>query len=280
MSKKAIVIGSGIAGIASAIRLAACGYEVTIFEKNNFAGGKLSVFEKGGYRFDGGPSLFTMPQFVDELFELTGKNPRDYFNYQKSNTACHYFFEDGTFLKFHADEKQLLSEVETKLGVDSKPLKERLAQSKFIYDNTHETFLEMSLHRLKNFFSFSILKTLLAIPKLELFTSMHRANKQNLNHPKLVQIFDRFATYNGSNPYKAPGILNVIPHLEHGFGTYFPVNGMHSIPQSLLKLANELGVKLVLNKPIHEIVMNRKKISGVRSNNEVYDADVVFCNSD
>jgi len=91
-----IVIGSGIAGIASSIRLSKQGYKVTVYEANAYAGGKLSEFKQGAYRFDAGPSLFTMPMFVDELFELCGENPRDHFNYIKLDEGCHYFYEDGT----------------------------------------------------------------------------------------------------------------------------------------------------------------------------------------
>ena len=83
MSKQAIVIGSGIAGIATSIRLACQGYSVEVFEKNEYAGGKLSSFSLGDYRFDFGPSLFTMPHFIDELFELAGENPREHFQYKR-----------------------------------------------------------------------------------------------------------------------------------------------------------------------------------------------------
>ncbi|MCE2743842.1 MAG: FAD-dependent oxidoreductase, partial [Fluviicola sp.] len=95
MSKKAIVVGAGIAGLASAIRLANKGYEVAVFEANNYPGGKLTNVQLGNYRFDAGPSLFTMPHFVDELFQLSKKNPSDYFTYSKCEITCNYFYEDG-----------------------------------------------------------------------------------------------------------------------------------------------------------------------------------------
>ena len=91
MSKKAVVVGSGIAGIASAIRLQNKGYSVQVLEKNAYPGGKLTVLEGNGYRFDAGPSLFTMPNLVTELFELSGKNPSDYFNYKRLEILCNYF---------------------------------------------------------------------------------------------------------------------------------------------------------------------------------------------
>ena len=88
MSKRAIVIGAGIGGLATSVRLAHKGYTVEVFEANAYPGGKLSAFEDQGYRFDAGPSLFTMPHFVDALFELVGENPRDHFNYKKKEIAC------------------------------------------------------------------------------------------------------------------------------------------------------------------------------------------------
>jgi len=109
---------------------------------------------------------------------------------------------------------------------------------------------------------------------------MHKANEKALNHPKLVQIFDRFSTYNGSNPYQAPGILNIIPHLEHGFGTYFPTKGMHSITESLVTLAKELGVNFQFNQKVDEILHDSKQIKGIRIGTQEILSDVVFCNSD
>ena len=99
----AIVVGSGIAGIASAIRLQQKGYNVTVYEKNCYPGGKLSTFKLGNYRFDAGPSLFTMPNFVDELFQLAGKDPRNYFKYVKHDKSCNYFWDDGTRLEADSD---------------------------------------------------------------------------------------------------------------------------------------------------------------------------------
>ncbi|MCE2994055.1 MAG: FAD-dependent oxidoreductase, partial [Flammeovirgaceae bacterium] len=102
--KKAIVIGAGIAGIASALRLKHKGFDVTVFEANAYAGGKLHALHQDGFRFDAGPSLFTMPHLVDELFHLLGFNPRDYFNYAQKETVCNYFWSDGTTFSVPADK--------------------------------------------------------------------------------------------------------------------------------------------------------------------------------
>lgn len=278
--KRAIVVGSGIAGLASAIRLAVKNYEVSVFEANSYPGGKVTAFEMNGFRFDAGPSLFTMPQFVEELFDLAGKKTEDYFEYLKHDVACHYFFEDGTFLPFKSNPEEVLKEVEKTLNIDTKPLAKHFEKSKFIYEKTHEAFLEKSLHQSKTYFSKAVFKALSNSFRLNIFKSMNQANEKALNHPKLVQIFNRFATYNGSNPYQAPGILNIIPHLEHGFGTYFPKKGMHSITLSLVRLAEDLGVKFHYDSRVTEILHDSKKVKGIKIGNDTIEAEVVFCNSD
>jgi phytoene desaturase len=120
------------------------------------------------------------------------------------------------------------------------------------------------------------------VNQLDLNLSLHEANKRDLTHPKLVQLFDRFATYNGSNPYKTPGIMGIIPHYEHNIGTFFPTDGMNSITTSLVKLAEDLGVTFHYQSPIDEIVTDPSgtKVVGVICNNQIIEADVVFSNMD
>jgi phytoene desaturase len=279
-SKKAIVVGSGIAGIASALRLRSKGYDVTVFEANPYPGGKLSLNQLGSYRFDAGPSLFTIPHYVDELFQLFDKNPTDYFQYVSNDIACHYFFPDGTFIPFSVDCNKTVLTVEKTLSIDGAPLLKHFKKSEYIYNKTHSIFLESSLHAVKNYTSKNIFSSIRALPFLDIFKTMHQSNVKGLNHPKLVQIFDRYATYNGSNPYKAPGVLNIIPHLEHGIGSFFPTKGMHSITTSLVKFAEEMGVTFSLNSKVSEILVEGKKVKGVKVNEVIYEADVVFCNSD
>ena len=128
--KTAVVIGAGIGGIAAALRLSKKGYQVTIFEANDYPGGKLSAFSLGEYRFDAGPSLFTMPQYVTELFELHDEKPSDFFTYQKKKIACRYFWEDQTQITAYADPKLFLEEVQKKLGVKADVLEEYLKRAK------------------------------------------------------------------------------------------------------------------------------------------------------
>ena len=110
---------------------------------------------------------------------------------------------------------------------------------------------------------------------------MNTANEKLLKEKHLIQLFNRFATYNGSNPYKTPAILCMIPHLEHNLGTFFPKNGMISIPQSLYQLAKDIGVQFHLGEKVKEILVEKKKTIGIkRANNSFFASDIVVSNAD
>lgn len=279
-SKKALIIGAGIAGIASAIRLAVKGYHVEVYEGNSYPGGKLSQFQQDNYRFDAGPSLFTMPQYVDELFELAGKNPSDYFRYQKLDAVCRYFYEDGTQLTAYADVDKFGKEVQAQTGEPAGAVNQYLANSSQIYDITNHVFLERSLHRLKTYLRWDTFKSILRFGKIDAFRSMHKANQGFFKDRRIVQFFDRYATYNGSNPYSAPATLNVIPHLEQHFGAYFPEGGMYSIAFTLVQLAESLGVKFHYNNPVTEIILKERTVTGIKVKDEIFEADIVVSNMD
>ncbi len=277
---KVIVIGAGIAGIASAIRQAVKGHEVAIYEANAYPGGKLSEFRSGDFRFDAGPSLFTMPQYVDELFSLAGKNPKDEFTYEKLETVCRYFYEDGTRINAWANRDKLAKEIALKTKDPALSVHQFLDYSARIYDITHAIFLEKSLQRIQSFLNWETLKAVFRFPKIDPFRSMNTANTDFFKDDKTVRFFNRYATYNGSNPYKAPATLNVIPHLEQHFGAYFPKGGMVAITQSLVKLAENLGVKFNYHARVEEILVEDKKVKGIRLNGENLPADRVISNMD
>lgn len=280
MEKNAIVIGSGIGGLSAAVRLAAKGFNVKVFEAKEFLGGKLSEIEQDGFRFDAGPSVFTLPHIIDELIEYAGKNPKDYFDYEKLDESFRYFWSDGTKMTFYFDEEKLKNEIETNLKTSYEPVKKFFKKAELLYEKNHHLFLEKSLHKFGTYISKEALATLPVLHHFDLFKSMHEANMKHFDHPKLVQIFDRFATYNGSNPFKAPGVLNMIPHLEARIGTYFPKGSMVGITQSVVKLAKDLGVEFITNTKVNEILVEKKRVKGIRVGQEIYPAEVVVSNSD
>ncbi len=277
---KVNIVGAGLAGIASAIRFASKGFAVAVFESNAYPGGKLSEFKQGEYRFDAGPSLFTMPQYVNELFTLAGKNPQDYFDYQQLEEICNYFWDDGTSLTAFADVAKFAKQIEENTSSKPEELERFLNKSETIYDITHQVFLEKSLHLLNTYTNTNTAKSFLRFGQIDAFRTMAKANSSFFTDEKMVQYANRFATYNGSNPYQAPATLNVIPHLEQNLGAYFPKGGMYSITKSLVKLAENLGVKFNYNQPVDEIVVENKKVKGIKVDGQLIESDIVVSNMD
>lgn len=260
--------------------MASRGYEVDVFEARNEPGGKLSEFTLEDFRFDLGPSLFTMPQYVDELFEVAGVDAGAYFHYERLPVVCHYFWEDGTRLHAHADIDAFAREVEAQLRTPADRVRRMLTDSERKYELTGRIFLEKSLHRLDTWTNWKVVKAMLRIPGLDLFTSMNRVHERHLQHPKLVQLFNRFATYNGSNPYKAPGLLSIIPHFEHKIGAYYPEGGMYNISRSIFQLAEAKGVRFHFGAPVEEILVKNGRAHALRVNGADERFDRIISNMD
>jgi len=276
----AIVVGSGIAGLAVALRLKKKGFSVEVFEKNDYVGGKLTAFEQDGFRFDAGPSLFTLPKQVDELFELFNENPRAHFNYMKLDIACNYFWQDGTQLTASGNIEEFAKNVEKTFKTPAKSIIKYLKKSAFVYNTVAPVFLHMSLHKWTNFINLKTLKGILFMPFLGIFSKLNNYNQQQFSHPKLVQLFNRYATYNGSDPFQAPAVLQSIPHLEFNVGAYLPKNGMHDITKSLEDLAKRQGVIFHLNSPVSKIETSNNKVTGIWVNGELKSADIIVSNVD
>ena len=278
--KKAIVIGSGIGGIATALRLRSMNYDVTVFENNNFPGGKLTSFDLGPYRFDAGPSLLTMPHFIDELFVLFNENPRDHFNYIKKDISCKYFWDDGIKLNAYSDKSKFTKEINKVLGVKEYVVSNYLLKAKRKYELTKSMFLEQSLHKLKTYLSKDLLIGLFNVFSFQISKTLNQVNKAELEESHLVQLFNRFATYNGSSPYKTPGMMTLVQHLEQEYGTFVSDKGMNNITNSLYDLAIRQGVSFKFDSYVSEILVNNKRAFGVKVGEKHYKSDVVISNMD
>ncbi len=279
-NKRAAIIGSGIGGLATSIRLAAKGYKVSVFEQASQPGGKISQIRHDGFRFDRGPSLLTMPHLVDELFLISGENPNDYFKYSRLDISCKYFWEDGTIITAWQDKNIFANEIKAQSDVKPSRLEKYFRKSKQLYEITAESFIFSSIHKASNFKSKKFLRTILNSYRLDPFTTMHNRNKKWFRDPRIVQMFDRYATYNGSNPYRAPATLNIIPHLEHTRGTWFPDKGMRDIVESLYKLALRAGVEFHFSTKADEIIHSDGIVKGIRVAQEFLPAGIVVTNTD
>jgi phytoene desaturase len=280
MGKSIIVIGSGIAGMASAIRLAKKGNIVSVFEANQYPGGKLTEIKLGNYRFDAGPSLFTLPEEIESLYELCGLKTEDYFDYHQLSTTCKYFYPDGTEIEAFADQDAFAEEVENKTGEPVKNIKKALNNSQFLYEELAPLFMHKSLHKVSTWLSSEAIKRYLKLARFDFGRTMHQSNTAKFKSDKVVQLFNRYATYNGSDPYQAPGTMNIIPHLEFGIGAYFPKKGMYDITKSLYDLARKVGVKFYFDTPVEKITVFEGVAKGINTKFGFHKADRIVSNMD
>lgn len=274
------IIGSGVAGLASAIRLAVLGFDVSVFEKNDYPGGKISLIEKDGYRFDAGPSLFTEPQNIEELFSFASENIKEYFSYKPVDIACKYFFDDGKIINAYCDKEKFATELETKTGEPRQHVFKYLSQSSALYLSAADIFLNYSLHKRSTLLKAPVIKALLACKPAYLFSNLDKHNGKQFQKKETVQIFDRYATYNGSNPYKAPSMLSVIPHIEFGEGVFYPRGGMISITNALYRLALKKGVQFYFNTPVESIIEKDNCVKGIVIHGENKMCDMIVSNAD
>jgi diapolycopene oxygenase len=271
----AIVIGSGIGGLASAIRLARRGIHVHVYEASEKPGGKVSERHFDGFRFDAGPSLFTLPDLVFELLDDDLRFPLD-----RLEVITQYFYPDGTQLAAYSDVQKMAEEVETKLNVPATKVISYLQKAATVYDLTADLFIFGSFHRLKNLMNLKSLKTLLNFRRLQAFRSLHDFNTHELGEKRLVQLFDRYSTYNGRDPYQTPATLSVISHLEHNLGAFIPEGGMFRITDSLVKQALRLGVEFHLAQPVRKVVAENGRAKGVWLDSGFVPADIVVSDVD
>jgi len=278
--KTCLVIGAGIAGLAAAIRMAHKGYAVSVLDKNAQPGGKLSEVIAGNYRFDFGPSLFTLPEHLEELFSDCNRSLSDYLHYSPINPGHRYFYEDGKTFDAYQGAEKFAEEAERVFGEPKQRTLTYLKKSARKYSLTKDTFLSKSLHKASTYLSWKVLKSFLFSYQLDAFKTLHQLHAQTFKSTPLVQLFDRYATYNGSNPYKAPATLSLIPHLEINNGVYYPTGGMFAITKALVRLAEELGVRIEFNTWVEELILEKNTAIGIRTNDKIRKADCIISSMD
>lgn len=279
--KKAVVIGCGIGGIAASIRLARKGYEVHVHESSAYPGGKLSEFKLNDFRFDRGPSLFTLPQYVEELFTLCNEQMSNHFSYSELPVLCKYFYSDGFTFEAKGNCDENIKAIVNAFDEDEANVRSFFKKAAFIYDTTAPLFLERPLKLSRLIHTNDFWKGISRIPKLPLIGNYTFQLKKYFRNPKTIQYFQRYATYNGSNPYRTPALMQLLPHVEQGIGAFIPDKGMFDITKQLFELAKRQGVQFHFNSKVDEILVEGKKAKGIRFNSiqkEKYD--VVVSNMD
>ncbi|MFT4015787.1 MAG: phytoene desaturase family protein [Agriterribacter sp.] len=279
-SHKAIVTGSGVAGLAVAIRLSVQGYAVTVYEKNEEPGGKLSIYKKDGYSFDTGPSLFTDADELKELFDFAGEDIAAYLSYHQLDSGCKYFFVNGKTFNTWTDKEKLAQESTEKIGEPAQNILRYLQKSGKLYERIGKVFLNNPLQKRYTWKKKAFFKALTSVRPRFLFSTLNEYHESAFTTGEAIQVFNRFATYNGSNPYTTPAMLSIIPHIELNKGVFYPEGGMISITDALYKLALKKGVQFIFNTPVQRIICVNNNAKGIVVNDKNIFSDIVISNAD
>jgi len=207
-------------------------------------------------------------------------NPSEHFTYYKKENICNYFWDDGYTFCALSDKKKFIESASYTFSEKKERIEKYLGNSSKKYNLTSDIFLNKSLHKINTYLSKDTIKGLLNLSQLDISKSLDKTNKKYFENEKLIQLFNRYATYNGSSPYKTPGIMSLIPHLEMHFGTYYPKGGMHEISQSIYRLALDKGVKFHFNEKVEKVTTERNVVKGIETQKDFYAADKIICNMD
>lgn len=276
-----VVVGAGLGGLAGAISLAASGYRVRIFEKNGSPGGKLARLEADGFAFDLGPSLLTLPDVFRELFAEAGADFDAEVPLHRLTTLCRYRFADGSALDLPDGLEAQVEAIHELNPAESLAWRRFAVWVREVYEAASEPFMRRPFGDLAGMTGAAGKAMLRQLPSVLSPRSLDGMAGRYFADPRLRQLIGRFATYNGSTPFRAPATFAIIAHVEHALGAFHPIGGIRRIADAEVALAGRLGVELTLNAPVTEVVLRDRQAIGVRlASGEVIEADAVLVNAD
>lgn len=277
MPSSIAVIGSGFAGLAAATTLADMGHSVTVYEKNDQAGGRARVFEQDGFKFDMGPSWYWMPDVFEDYFRRFGKKVTDYYELKRLDPSYRVYFEDGPVdipadfeaLKVWFDSIEPGSSKHLETFMKEAEVKYNIGMSKFVFKPSHNVF---------EFAELNIAKDAL---KLHLFKSFSSYIRKYFRNPKLLQLLEFPVLFLGAKPEKTPALYSLMNYADSKLGTWYPMGGMHEIVKAMVLLAEEKGVKFRYNSAVTGIEKNGRQVKAVLVNNgERHACDAVVAAAD
>ena len=246
-SGKIGVIGGGLGGLASACTLAARGYSVVLFEKNDWLGGKAAVHEANGYRFDMGPTILLMPSVIARIFAEAGRDCRDALEMIPLDPQWRSFFTDGSTLDLVADRRAMaetLARFAPGSGSDAGYLR-FLELSERLSDISDRYFFWRSVGSLKDMFDFKEAAkpgTLADVLAMRPWSTVAATVRSHAPDGRVAQMLDHFTQYVGSAPDQSPAVLCGIAAMQTSEGVWYPRGGTRAVPVALANLARELGV--------------------------------------
>lgn len=276
LKKKIIVIGSGFGGLGAAIRLAAKGYDVEIFEKRDKPGGRAYVYEKNGFKFDGGPTVITAPFLFDELFALAGKKKEDYFTLKPLDPFYRIFNHKKEFFDYNSDTEFTLSQIEKFSPEDKQGYLDFIKTTKAIFQ---KGFVELADKPFNTFGD--MMKIVPDMIKLQSHKTVYQYASKFIKNEFLRECFSFHPLLVGGNPFDTTSIYALIHYLEREWGIHYAMGGTGTVVNGLVRFFLELGGKIHYNIDVKEITVKDKKVTGIMlEDNTFIPADAVVSNAD
>lgn len=276
-SRSVVVVGSGFGGLSSACYLADAGFDVTVLEKNGGLGGRASVLETDGFRFDMGPSWYLMPDVFERFFGHFDRDPSDFYELERLDPHYRIFFKDGDVAEVTSDREEMYELFESYEAGGGDALEEYLETSSDHYDISMNQFVYEDRPRLRDWIDLDVIR---ATPVgLRLLGTMDGYVSKYFEHPKLRQIMQYSLVFLGGAPHNTPAVYNMMGHVDFNLGVYYPENGLSSVVDACVELGDALGVEYVTDAEVTEIV-NRRDGFTVESAAGEFEADLVVSNAD
>ena len=277
VNKKVLVVGGGLGGLSAAISLAAEGYQVEIYEKNDHLGGKLNQSSKEGFTFDLGPSILTMPHIFSRLFDQHNRDMEDYLEITRLDLEWRNFFADGTVIDLYAELDDMLANNEVITEKDITELNNYLDYAGNITATVEEGYFAEGLDTMTDVLKFY--GPIKAMKDLDFFNTMASAVSKRISNSYLQHIYNFFIKYVGSSPYKAPAVLNLLPYIQYKYGLWYVPGGMYNIAKALQKLIAEVGIKVRTNSEVTGMLKKHDKITGIElAEGEEVEGDIIVAN--
>ena len=277
MDKKALVIGSGFAGLSAAIALASKGFETTIVEKNNSIGGRARQFSESGFTFDMGPSWYWMPDVFESFFNRFGKSVSDYYELIRLDPSYQVVYGKGEEMPIPANMAELEALFEsTEAGAGLK-LREFLKQAAYKY--------EVGINKLvykpgRSVTEFASVKLLADVLRMDVFQSMAKHVRKFFKHPKLIELMEFPVLFLGALPENTPALYSLMNYADMSLGTWYPKGGMFKIVEAMASLAESLGVSIHTSCEVLAINTQGGKVTNVQTIKGDFEADVVIAGAD
>ena len=256
-----VVVGGGVGGLAVAARLAHAGRPVTVLEQAPTVGGKLGLLAEDGYRFDTGPSLVTMPWTLEETLAACGVRLADVLDLQRLDPIARYRFGDGTWLDADADEATFLARLEAEVhpgaGVQWQALMDRAAR---IWAASGEAVLQRPLRGPADLLRLARPADLAAVAPHRTLRSLAW---EYLSDPRLRTMVDRYATYSGSDPRRAPAALATVPWAERRWGGWYVRGGLRGIAEVLAETVTSAGGTVRTGARVRSVAVADGQVCGV-----------------